>query len=223
MGTGVLDTIVMVGCVVVLTGLALSIVPKYRNAAGKLQSKGMTNQITVAVHAYHTEYGEWPPLRPPGAPNVRSTKDEWVGDPSMGAPMHNNTLLFTLRDIPKGPNANHAANPQRIVFFVGKAATVSSRQKPRSGVFDIGFAGSPPPPELEGCLFDPWGQEYGIVIDTSGDDRIDLSDMYVDLTHTPPRKNVGVFSAGMDEALGTQGDRRYRKGSSVSDDAISWE
>jgi hypothetical protein len=78
-------------------------------------------------------------------------------------------------------------------------------------------------------LYDPWGQQYGIILDTNGDGRIDLSGVYSDFagvdsnTTGAPRKRVGAFSMGKDKMLGTMGDRFYRRGGELSDDVISWE
>jgi hypothetical protein len=90
------------------------------------------------------------------------------------------------------------------------SARFSRDGKPRNGVVNRGPDDQLPPPDLEGCIFDPWGHEYGIVIDTNGDERLDLAGIYDDFTgSSAPRKRVGVFSLGTDGKLGTNGDRRF--------------
>lgn len=207
-------------------GIILAAIPPpvmfYRPAADKIKANGMLSQIAVAVNAYHTEYGEWPPLL-----NHRETKrvkDSWYGDLSMGAPARTNQIFFPLTAEAKGPNSGNAVNPRLIVFIVGPNATLSRDGKPRNGFYYVGPKEQSPPPDLECCLYDPWGHEYGIVIDTNGDERLDLSGIYHDFTgEAAPRKKVGVFSMGKDGTLGTNGDRLYRKGTVKSDDVVSWE
>lgn len=220
-----LELLVLVIVLLVLAACVLALGPIcYAPHGGVLLSKSAANQIAVAVNAYYAEYGEWPPLYAlsEGCSKERRDIDQWVGDPSMGARVHNNALLFTLRGVGKGPNEKHAANPKRVIFYEGKQALFKDG-KPREGVLNRGSNDTVPPPELESCLFDPWGQEYGVILDTTGDGRIDLKGIYVDLGNSPPSKNVGVFSAGKDGRLGTNGDRILRKGTETSDDVVSWQ
>jgi len=184
------------------------------------------NFIIAAVNACYTEYAKFPPLRPAGTANAHTStsRDEWVGDPSLGAPARTNALTFTLRNIPHGPNENYAANPLRVVFFEWKSAIISRDGRPRNGIFDHYTYGGPPPPDIDGCLFDPWGHEYIIILDSNGDEQLDLTGIYNDLTGAAaPRKRVGVISLGEDGKPGTHGDRVYGKGDTKSDDDVSWE
>jgi hypothetical protein len=197
-------------------------ISRNRELRRKLVAKRMCNQLTVAINAYHQEYGEWPPFL--ARPKAGQAKDFCVGDRTMGAPFRTNEILFPLLGLSKGSNAENAANPQKIVFFESRSATFSRDGKPRDGLVGRGPNGQLPPPEFECCIYDPWGPEYGIVIDSNGDGRLDLTGIYNNLTgEASPRKEVGVFSMGKDGTLGTNGDRMYRKGVVPPDDIASWE
>jgi hypothetical protein len=138
----------------------------------------------------------------------------------------NSAIFYTLRNIPKGPNENWAGNPRRILFYEGMAAAITGSGRAFAGFFDPGLGGSP---HGDWCLYDPWGQQYGIILDTNGDERIDLGAIYPDFAGVDsnrgkaPRKRVGAFSMGKDRMLGTNGNRVYRRDAEVSDDVISWE
>jgi hypothetical protein len=114
------------------------------------------------------------------------------------------------------------------VYYAGKVAVLSANQ-PRGGFFDRTSDGSAPPAGAAGSLYDPWGAQYGVILDTTGDERIDLGALYTDFAGDnpiggkAPRYRVGAFSMGQDGMLGTKGDHLYRKGITVSDDIVSWE
>jgi prepilin-type N-terminal cleavage/methylation domain-containing protein len=121
-GLTLLELLVAVVIVSVLLVLVYVGLVAHRRGADELHSKGMMNQISVAVLAYRTEYDEWPPLPSSNLNRNRGARDEWIGDPNMGASIHNDALFFTLRGIPNGPNENHAANSRRVIFFEGVQA-----------------------------------------------------------------------------------------------------
>lgn len=228
-GFTLVELLVVIGIILILMGLVLAVLPAIITHSKNVAAKNTTLQIVTAVNAYHAEYAKLPPLRSVGAPPVDPGKDQWVGDPSMGATAHNNVLFFTLRAIPKGPNTDDAANARRVTYFQGGAAKVSSAGIPRDGFYDRSRDGGTPPVDVGGSLYDPWGKEYGIVLDTNGDERVDMEGIYTDLTGADrasgnaPRGGAGAFSAGKDEALGKKGDRTFRKGSDKSDDLGSWD
>ena len=197
----------------------VSDIRRTRFLRAKLATKNTVNQITVALNAYHAEYGVWPV----SSLNESLQKSQWFGEMKAGASACNNALFFTLRGIPKGPNEGYKANSSRVIFFEGRTASFG-KGFPSDGFYDRGPNGASPSPELEASFFDPWGHQYGIVIDTNGDGRLDLTGIYSDFTgDNAPRKQVGVFSFGKDGMVGTKGDGLYRSGAEVSDDVISWE
>jgi len=150
--------------------------------------------------------------------------------PGNGSARSQQRSVLHTRKIPKGPNENDAANPKQVTYFTYSAAKVSGAGKPRGGFFDRSANGSVPPADLDGNLYDPWGREYGVILDTNGDERIDMEGIYIDFTGADrvsgkaPRVMGGAFSMGRDEELGRKGDRTYRHNSSEkSDDIVSWD
>lgn len=211
-----LAAVVVCGAIIVF---AISSMPARREPRTRVEAKNIVNQICIALNAYYAEYGAWPT----GNGAEKSSRDLWFGDTAPGPLVPNSALFFTLRNIPKGPNETFKLNSRRIVFHELRNVWFS-KGVPRSGFFDRGPDGGPPPPELESCLFDPWGHQYGIVIDSNDDGRLDLTGIYSDFTgDKAPRKQVGAFSLGKDGKLGTNGDRTYRNREKMSDDVLSWE
>jgi prepilin-type N-terminal cleavage/methylation domain-containing protein len=225
------ELLVVIGIIVILMGLLLGAIPAVKEAARKTEAKQTVQAIAVAANAYYTEYAKFPPVEDPNSPKPPGTviKDTVVGDPIYNAENPNNTLFFTLRNIPKGPNENSALNPRKVVFYDGKGATVSASNQPRSGFYDKTSQGAAPEETKDGCLYDPWGVQYGVIMDTTGDERIDLENFYTDFSNDDPqsgkaaRKRAGAFSVGKDGQLGKKGDKLFRNGTETSDDVISFE
>lgn len=226
-GFTLVELLVVIAIIVILMGILLGAVPAVKEASRKLEAKNMANQIVVAVNAYYTEYSKFPPLIGKDDPDPDPSRDQWVGDVSLGASKENSSLFDTLRNIDRGTNEGNRGNPRRVVFMDAKVATVSSANKPRGGFYDRNSTGGTP--DKAGSLFDPWGVQYGVILDTTGDDRIDMQGIYTDFTGAEsntgkaPRKKVGAFSAGRDNTLGTKNNHQYRDGSEASDDVITWE
>lgn len=224
------ELLVVIAIIVILMSLLLTAVPAVKEAARKTEARNTANMVTTAVNSYYTEYARFPPTEDPSksTTSTAATDDIVVGDSAMGASDPNNTVFFTLRNIAKGPNDSYAANPRKVVFYDGKTASVNASGKARGGFYDRTSNGSTPPPAEESCLYDPWGHQYGIIFDATGDDRIDLKGYYTDFTGVEdggkaPRRKAGVFAMGKDEKLGNNGDKTYRNGTELSDDVVSWE
>jgi prepilin-type N-terminal cleavage/methylation domain-containing protein len=225
------ELLVVIGIIVVLMSLLLTAVPAVKDAQRKLDARQTSTQIVAALNAYYTEYAKFPPVTSPSAAAAdpqSGTKDTIVGDPVMNTGLVNNTLFYTIRAIPKGPNVDSLLNPRKVVFYDGKVATLSAN-KPRGGFYDRAANGSAPPDDEGGCLYDPWGKQFGVIMDSTGDERIDLASVYTDFggddptSGKAPRKRAGAFSMGKDETLGNNGDRVYRNNNTLSDDVVSWE
>ncbi|HEV7403006.1 MAG TPA: hypothetical protein VGO11_08775 [Chthoniobacteraceae bacterium] len=133
--------------------------------------------------------------------------------------MDNAALFNVLRDIDRAPNANHALNPKRQVFFAGNA--VSNPQRPKGGFLETASSGG-----AQGAYYDPWGSQYNIVIDSNLDGSLEVSGFYPDFAGPAVPKveagGAGVFSLGKDRQLGIGKDHKYKDGTEVSDDILSW-
>jgi prepilin-type N-terminal cleavage/methylation domain-containing protein len=210
-----IELLTVIAIIAILMGLLFPAIGTIKESARKTQAKNDVTNIVAAVKQYYTEYGKYPPVQE-GAST--SETDVIIGDEEAGAVADNSALFNTLRSIAEGLNSNpdYKYNPRRIVFFEGKSATDPAA--PRAGFADSQQA------KKKGCFFDPWGKQYCVVIDTNYDNLIKLDEQYNDFGATnAPRVGVGAFSLGKDGKLGTKGDKTYRKGTTNSDDVISWQ
>lgn len=207
------ELLTVIAIIAILMGLLFPAIGTIKEAARKTQAKNDVTNIVAAVKQYYTEYGKYPPVE---ATPTNATKDTVVGDTESSPLADNNALFNTLRSIPEELNKDYKYNPRRIVFFEGKAA--ADVTNPRAGFADKQGA------TKKGCFFDPWGKQYNVVIDANYDNVIGLDEQYTDFSGTnAPRVGCGAFSMGKDNKLGTNGDKQYRKGTTNSDDVISWQ
>ena len=208
------ELLVVIAIIAILMGLHFPAIGVIKEQARKVQARNDLTNVVAAVKQYQTEYGKYPTVT--NSPAVADA-DTLVGDTAAGAAINNNALFDTLRAIPRGLNQNHTFNPRRIVFFEGKGVT--DNLAPRAG-----FADNATDAAMLGCFFDPWGKQYNIVIDSNYDNVILLDVQYTDFAAVrAPRVGVGSFSLGRDNTLGTADDKTYRRGSTTSDDVISWQ
>ena len=214
-----IELLTVIAIIAILMGLLFPAIGTIKESARRTQAKNDVTNIVAAVKQYYTEYGKYPLVEAsPTTPN----SDTVVGDPEATPVADNSALFNTLRSIPEGINDQYKLNPRRIVFFEGKAATDSLA--PRAGFADKQDA------QKKGSFFDPWGKQYVVVMDANYNNIINLTQCYNDFTDSVSgeadkgaRVGVGAFSLGKDNKLGTKGDKTYRKGSTASDDVISWQ
>lgn len=234
-GFTLVELLTVIGIIAVLMTLLFPAVNAVKENAKRMDAKNTCVQIVTAVKQYYQEYGKFPPvedLSGGGTPTFGPTVDTIVGDTGAGmaAKLANNTLFHTLRALNKAPNdKNSQFNPRKVGFFEAKAAIVNDTSK-RGGFYDRTSNGGAPAPAEDGCLYDPWGHQYGVIMDTNYDNRIDLTvSFYTDFagvtgtTGLAPRQTVGAFSMGKDGKLGTNGNKMYKNGTDNSDDVISWQ
>lgn len=209
------ELLTVIAIIAVLMGLLFPAIGIIKEQARKVQAKNDVTNIVAAVKQYYTEYGKYPPVVDPPVPGGA---DDIVGDSvALATVVNNNALFNTLRSIPEGVNTNYKFNPRRIVFFEGKGA--ADANSPRAG-----FADKSTNPADKGNYFDPWGKQYNIVIDSDYDNVLKIDAQYSDFVEpNAPRVGVGAFSLGKDNKLGTEDDKTYKKGSTPSDDVISWQ
>ena len=227
-----IELLTVIGIIAVLMTLLFPAVNAVKENARRMDAKNTCVQIVTAVKQYYQEYGKFPPVVEDDSANQNNPnaqKDTVVGDQAMSAPLPNNALFHTLRGIAKPPNTDHQFNRRRISFFESKAVASVSANKPRNGFYDRGADGGIPPPNQDGALYDPWGHQFGVIMDTNYDNRIDLVGYYTDFAGAEtdgglaPRQTVGAFSMGKDETLGKRNNRSYKSGTEVSDDVVSWQ
>ena len=200
----------------VLIWLAFPVPLGHPSSARRAEAFMTVRNIVNALKLYHNDYGHFPEI---GKPLTNGKRIVCVGDPACKASNGPNSLIFdVLRDIPRGPNANHALNPKQQKYFEDRAAR--DPKNPRSG-----FADGPQYSEaLQGCLLDPWGRQYCIMFTMDDSGTLDVSAVYSDFDIV--RQPVVAFSLGKDGIVGGKGyEGRYRplKATDSPDDAISWE
>ena len=207
------ELLTVIAIIAILMGLLFPAIGIIKEQARKVQAKNDVTNIVAAVKAYYTEYGKYPPVQATPA-----TTDDSVGDAAAQVTVPNNNALFdTLRSINDRLNADYKFNPRRVVFFEGKSATDAAA--PRAG-----FADKSNDPLTQGNFYDPWGKQYSVVLDTNYDNVLLLDTQYTDFSgKDAPRAGCGAFSLGKDNKLGTKDDKIYKKGSTTSDDVISWQ
>src|SRR5262249_46323847 len=136
--------------------------------------------------------------------------------------VNNDQLFNVLRAIDKIPNESHALNPKQVKYFEGGKAGDS--RNPRDGFLD----GSEFEGTKQGQLVDPWGAQYCFVLETDGNDELDMSTFYTDLTGNDNRIRFAAvgFCLGKDSKRGGKGyENKFRKEKSTEapDDVVSWQ
>jgi hypothetical protein len=131
-------------------------------------------------------------------------------------------LFDVLRAIARGDNTDHKLNFRQVKYYDGKKAT--DPKNPRDGFLD----GSEFDQSKAGRLMDPWGTQYCIVLDSDGDEVIDMSTFFTDLTGESNfvRFSAVGFSMGKDSKRGGKGYEnklKKEKSNEAPDDIVSWQ
>jgi prepilin-type N-terminal cleavage/methylation domain-containing protein len=218
-----IELITVIAIISVLMALLFPHLAAARENARRQDASVTCKNIGNACNQYKNDYGKYPPLT--------SAKD---GDPAKNGIMsfgdteaakckvNNNILFDVLRAISRGDNQDHVMNPRQVKYFEQKKAT--DPKNPREGFCD----GSEFVGEKQGRLMDPWGGQFCIVLDTDGDDIIDMSTFYTDLSDPANfvRFSAVAFSMGKDSKLGGkgyEGKLRKEKSNEPPDDIVSWQ
>jgi prepilin-type N-terminal cleavage/methylation domain-containing protein len=215
-----IELLTVIAIIAILMALLFPAITAAKDAARRAQAGTDCQSIVSGIKAYYTEYGAYPSIVDPTAANPPppSADDTIVGDAAAriaGAP--NNLLFYTLRNINITPNTSNGLNPRQIVFIESKS--VPNSKQPKGGFQD----GTDGPNSTLGCFFDPWGEQYCVIMDTNSDGVIDVSHQYGDFSGSNlPRFGAGAFSLGKDGLLGKNGNLLFRNGSDKSDDVVSW-
>ena len=226
------ELLTVIAIIAILMGILFPAIGIVKDQANKTRARNACLQIVAAVKQYNVEYGKYPIVEDPPAD---ATKDAVCGSEkaiSGGSPIKNSEIFNTLRAIPAGINGSgggggksgssteHRMNPKRVVFFEDRG--VPNADAPKGGFLDkVGGSNT----DFKGCLYDPWGEQYSIVIDQNVDNLLNNPPLpYTDFASpNEPRAGVGVFSLGKDGTCGNKGDKSYKLGSAVSDDVVSWQ
>ncbi|MEO7317593.1 MAG: type II secretion system protein [Chthoniobacteraceae bacterium] len=206
-----IEILVVISIIAILMAMLFPALEKVREQARRAQARNDLGQILLAVKNYHGEYGKYPSVAA-----IAPDGDVLVGDADAKATIDNSALMDTLRAIGRGLNERHVLNPKRIIFLDGR--TAGNAAEPRAGFSDKAES------KKRGSFYDPWGRQYGVVMDADSDNTLTVAEQYSDFAgENAPRAGVGAFSMGKDGKLGTKGDALFGKGTTMSDDVISWQ
>ncbi len=218
-----IELITVIAIISILMALLFPAIASAREGARRAKAGTVVKDIVNACKNYANDYGKFPPVVAAKGGAGANTYVSF-GDITAGkCKVDNNQLFDILRAIPRagGENAANALNPRQQRYFEQPKAT--DIKNPRDGFVD----GSDFPAAKLGQLIDPWGNEYCVVLDTDGDDIIDMgTDFYSDLTgDNSVRAPAAAFSMAKDGIRGGKGyPGLFRKTSSTlpPDDVVSW-
>lgn len=232
------ELLTVIAIIAVLMGLLFPALQGARDNARRADAATMVRNIVNASKSYYNDYGKYPPnteaLKEEGSSSgsgaSATTKGSYYayGDVEVGADkvaVNTNQLFDVLRAIAQGPhNEDHKKNPRQQKYFEGKKATDVAIRKTRGG-----FADGQEFAERRGRLYDPWGTEYFIILDADGNEEIDVSKFWADLTEDNAviRFSAGAFCVGKDAVFGGKGYlgnfRKSAASNEAPDDIVSWQ
>ena len=221
-----IELITVIAIISILMALLFPHLSAARDNARRQEAASVLKSAVNACNNYKQDYGKYPPVTSAQDSSSPTDSTYSYGDKDDGKCKENNNVLFDiLRAISRGPNATptpHSLNTRQVKYFENKPAT--DAKNPRDGFCD----GSQFPPEKLGMLMDPWGAQYCIVLDFDGDETIDMSKIFTDLTGEANRVRFSAvgFSMGKDSKRGGKGyESKYKKenSSEAPDDIVSWQ
>lgn len=216
-----IELITVIAIISILMALLFPAIASTRESARRSKAGTVVKDIVNACKNYVVDYGKQPITSAAKNNDIKNSYVSYGDIPAGLCKVSNNQLFDILRSIAKGENANNALNPRQQKYFDQPKFTDS--KNPRDGFTD----GTDFQDKEKGRLMDPWGNEYCIIIDTDGNDEIDMIEFYSDLTGTDNSLRVPAasFSMAKDGKRGGKGyEGRFRKTSSnlPPDDVVSW-
>lgn len=172
--------------VIVIIGILVGItIPASKGILEKANKMAATNdalQLKNAIASYFTEYRKYP-KRNPGADNGAN-------------PDFSDNQLMDILLAADSESAQGGMNPRRIPFYSGSKAKPAGSGKYRKGIQTTSGGG--------GILWDPWTEQYRVVMDTDYNNRIPAPSFVDDVEYIP--QGVIVWSAGKDNDDNTAND-----------------
>jgi prepilin-type N-terminal cleavage/methylation domain-containing protein len=213
-----IELLTVIAIVAVLMGLLFPALQGAKDSARRAEAATTVRGVVAASKSYYNDYGKYPPI------NTAQQGDYYsFGDSTNGGCKANNSDLFdVLRAINRGVNTDHKLNKRQQRYY--EAPKAKDPKNPRSGFCDGSeFTGG-----NQGQLMDPWGTQYCVILDASGEEKINLGTFYSDLADTASivRQSAVAFSLGKDGKRGGKGyENRFRKSGSneAPDDVASWQ
>jgi len=162
-----IEMLVVIAIIAIIAGLLFPAIGKSINAANRRKAATTASSIESAIMLYSNDYGGKLPITSAGygQPDVLLTEDQ------------SKNVMIVLMALDEGPNAGHALNPKRKIYFETDQSTTG------------------------GTVLDPWGNQFRIMLDTNLDGKI----TYLNDTDEDHRKKVVVVSGGK-EGFGDDSD-----------------
>lgn len=212
-----IELLTVIAIIATLMGLLFTAIIAAKNQARRAEAGASVREIVSACKSYQTDYGKFPSV--PQA-RIAVANGEFIyayGDINEGrCAVSNDGLFDVLRSIGRGANTGYALNHRKVTYIMTKVA--ADKGNPRGGFCDgKDFIGN------QGQYMDPWGSQYCVVFSAGGDESLDMSRFYSDLSGTQGllRLSVVAFSLGRDGRLGEKGaEGRIEKN---TDDVFSWK
>ncbi len=176
-GFTLIELMVVIAIIAVLAAISTPMISRAFHSANRARANTEARSIHNAVMNYLNEYGRFPHGNNPAGNDYRYGT-------LAGANAENHQLMNVLRAIGEttdepgndaAGNVNHVNNPRRIVFLEAAEESLSEA---------TGFN-----------YWDPWEQQYEIVVDTNFDGEIDVGG-FPEWSGTIENRRVGVWSSG---------------------------
>jgi prepilin-type N-terminal cleavage/methylation domain-containing protein len=218
-----IELITVIAIISVLMALLFPHLASARDSARRQTAATVVRNVVNACNSYKQDYGKYPPVV--AAIDSTSNTNPYMsfGDSEAHCRANNNALLDILRSIDRGENASFKLNPKQTKYYEGKKAT--DARNPRDGFQDGSeFTDT----TKAGELMDPWGAQYCFILETDGDEVLDVSTFYSDLSNTQDRVRFAAVGIclGKDGKLGGkgyEGKLRKEKSTEAPDDIVSWQ
>ncbi len=222
LGFTLIELITVIAIIAILMGLLFPQFGTAQTTARRQKAATVVRGVVDACNHYKQDYGFYPKVQ--AAMDPKSVEDPYLsfGEHDAHCQVDNNALFDVLRAIDRGENTGHVLNPKQARYYENPKAT--DARNPRDGFQD----GSEFESTKRGQLMDPWGKQYCIVLETDGNETLDLAAFYSDLRGT---ENVVRFGAvgiclGKDGLLGGpgyEGQFRRERSTEAPDDLVSWQ
>jgi prepilin-type N-terminal cleavage/methylation domain-containing protein len=146
-GFSLVELLVVIAIVAVLAGVAYGPIMKTVRDARIETGNKMANELVFAIEQFEQAYDYLPYIGDSAPDDVVEYSGDEVGQ---------------LLEILMGKEASPDLNPKNTQFF--------STDEASNGVNGIEFIGG----DVPAALYDPFGNEFTIIIDYSGDNKIDI-------------------------------------------------
>ena len=173
-GFTLIELLIVIVIIGILAGITIPASKGILTKANKMAAQNDALQLKNAIAAYFTEYRKYP---------TRDTGADDGQNPELSDEVIMDILLAADNETGQG-----GLNPRQIPFYSGSKAKPAGQGKYRKGVESNQNGG--------GSLWDPWAENYRVVMDTDYNNRIPSPSFVDDVPFIA--QGVIVWSAGPD-------------------------